>query len=100
MSIDCYGELHPLHEAAPVGNEPPASPPPPGPSRANLEVQAQQIRHGLGSNPTVSDRRHMFYMLANIHHWTTTGEVLPPPDRFWYCLLNLPFGIRSAAVSF
>jgi hypothetical protein len=42
----------------------------------------------------------MFYMLANIHHWTTTGEVLPLSDRFWYYLLDLPFGIWSTAVSF
>jgi hypothetical protein len=42
----------------------------------------------------------MFYMLANVHHWTTTSEVLPPPDHFWYCLLDLPFGIRNMVVSF
>ena len=35
---DCYGELLPLHGAAPVGNEPPASPPPLESSRADLEV--------------------------------------------------------------
>ena len=27
---DCYGELHPLHMAAPAGTKPPASPTPPG----------------------------------------------------------------------
>ena len=42
----------------------------------------------------------MFYMLANIHHQITTGEVLPPPDRFWYYLPNLPFGIQNVAASF
>jgi hypothetical protein len=30
----------------------------------------------------MSDRRQMFYMLANIHHQIATGEVLSPPDRF------------------
>jgi hypothetical protein len=30
----------------------------------------------------MSDRRQMFYMLANVHHQITTGEVLPPPDHF------------------
>jgi hypothetical protein len=37
---DCYGKLCPLDGAAPVGNEPPASPPPLGLMRANLEVLA------------------------------------------------------------
>ena len=51
-------------------------------------------------NPTMSDRRQMFYMLANVHHHIATGEVLPPPDRFWYYLLDLPFAIQNAATSF
>jgi hypothetical protein len=42
----------------------------------------------------------MFYMLANVHHQITTGEVLPLPDRFWYYLLDLLFGIQNMAVSF
>ena len=42
----------------------------------------------------------MFYMLANVHHQITTGEVLPSPDRFWYNLPNLPFGIQNVAESF
>jgi hypothetical protein len=42
----------------------------------------------------------MFYMLANIHHQIATSEELPPLDRFWYHLLDLPFGIKNAAVSF
>ena len=42
----------------------------------------------------------MFYMLANVHHQIATGEVLPTPDRFWYYLLDLPFGILNVAVSF
>ena len=42
----------------------------------------------------------MFYMLANVHHQITTGEVLLPPNRFWYYLLDLPFGIQNAAASF
>jgi hypothetical protein len=42
----------------------------------------------------------MFYMLANIHHQIATGEELPPLDRFWYHLPDLPFGIKNAAVSF
>ena len=42
----------------------------------------------------------MFYMLANVHHQITTGEVLPPPNRFWYYHLDLPFGILNAAASF
>jgi hypothetical protein len=56
-ATDCYGELRPLHGAAPVGNEPPASPPPPGLLGAYLEVLAHQIRCGLGPNPTVSYHR-------------------------------------------
>ena len=40
---DCYGELCSLHRAAPVGNEPPASPPPLGLLGVDLEVQAHQI---------------------------------------------------------
>jgi hypothetical protein len=42
----------------------------------------------------------MFYMLADIHHQITTGEVLPPPDHFWYYLPDLPFGIQNVATSF
>jgi hypothetical protein len=38
---DCYGELRLLHGVAPVGIEPPISPPSPGPSRTDLEVLAQ-----------------------------------------------------------
>jgi hypothetical protein len=30
----------------------------------------------------MSDRRQMFYMLANVHHQIATGEVLSPPNRF------------------
>jgi hypothetical protein len=30
----------------------------------------------------MSDQRQMFYMLANIHHQITTGEVLSSPNRF------------------
>ena len=67
---------------------------------ADLKVLARQIQRGLGLNPTVSDHRQMFYMLANVHHQIATGEVLPPPDRFWYYLLVLPFGIQHAAASF
>jgi hypothetical protein len=42
----------------------------------------------------------MFYMLANVCQQITTGEVLLPPDCFWYYLPDLPFGIQNAAVSF
>jgi hypothetical protein len=42
----------------------------------------------------------MFYMWANIHHQMATGEVLLPLDRFWYYLLDLPFGIQNAVASF
>ena len=42
----------------------------------------------------------MFYILANVHHQIATGEVLPPPDRFWYYLSDLSFGIQNAAASF
>jgi hypothetical protein len=38
-------------------------------------------------------------MLANVHHQITTDEVLPPPDRFWYYLPYLPFGIQNAVAS-
>jgi hypothetical protein len=30
----------------------------------------------------MSDRRYMFYMLANVHHQIATGKVLPPPECF------------------
>jgi hypothetical protein len=79
---DCYGKLHPLHEVVPVGNEPLTPPPLLGLFGQDLEVLARQIWHGLGPNPIMSDRRQMFYMLANVHHQITTGEVLPPPDHF------------------
>jgi hypothetical protein len=36
---------------------------------------------------------------TNVHH-QITSEVLSPPDRFWYYLLNLPFGIQNATTSF
>ena len=42
----------------------------------------------------------MFYMLANVHHQIATGEVLPPPDRFWYYLSGLPFGIQNTTASY
>jgi hypothetical protein len=42
----------------------------------------------------------MFYMLAKVHHQIATGEVLLPPDHFWYYLPDLPFGIQNAATSF
>jgi hypothetical protein len=42
----------------------------------------------------------MFYMLANVHHQITTGEVLPPPNRFWHYLPDLPFGIQNVVSSF
>jgi hypothetical protein len=42
----------------------------------------------------------MFYMLANVHHQITSGEVLPPSDHFWYYLPDLPFRIQNAATSF
>jgi hypothetical protein len=42
----------------------------------------------------------MFYMLANVHYQIITAEVLPLPDRFWYYLLDIPYGIQNALVSF
>ena len=48
----------------------------------------------------MSDPCQMFYMLVNVHHQIAIGEVLPPPDRFWYYLPDLPFGIQNAAASF
>jgi hypothetical protein len=42
----------------------------------------------------------MFYMLTNVHHQIATGEVLPLPDRFWYYLSDLPFGVQNAMASF
>ena len=42
----------------------------------------------------------MFYILANFYHQITSGEVLSPPDRFWYYLLYLPFRIQNAVASF
>jgi len=79
---DCYNELHLLHGATLAGIEPPTSPPPPGPLRANLEVLAQQIWRSLGLDLTVSDCHRMFYILANVHHQVTTGEALSPPNHF------------------
>jgi hypothetical protein len=37
---DCYGELHPLDEATPIGNEPPSPLALLGPLGADLEVLA------------------------------------------------------------
>ena len=76
------------------------SSPPPGLLGADLKVLVCQIRCGLGLNPTMSDHRQMFYMLANVHHLITTSEVVPPPDLFWYYLPNLSFRIQNAVVSF
>jgi hypothetical protein len=42
----------------------------------------------------------MFYMMANVHHQITTGEVLPSPDCFWYYLLDLSYRIQNAVTSF
>ena len=52
-----YGELRPLDRATSTSNELPASSPPPGLMGADLKVLAQQIWHGLGLSPTVSDQR-------------------------------------------
>jgi hypothetical protein len=76
-----------------MGNKPPTPSSPPRLLGADLEVLACQIWHGLGPNPTLSDHRQMFYMLANVLHQITNGEVLPPPDRFWYYFPDLPFRI-------
>ena len=46
------------------------------------------------------DRCQLFYMLAGVHHQIATGEVFPPPDRFWYYLLDPPFGIQNVVASF
>jgi hypothetical protein len=42
----------------------------------------------------------MIYMLANVHHSITIGEVLPPLECLWKYLPNLPFDIQSIATSF
>ena len=99
-NIDCYGELRSLDRAALMSGELQALPPLPGLLGADLEVLARQIRRGLGPNPTVSDQRQMFYMLANVHHQIATGEVLPSPERFLYYLLDLPFKIQNMAACF
>jgi hypothetical protein len=39
-------------------------------------------------------------MLANIHHQIIISEVLPPPNRFWYYLSDLPFRIQNMAAYF
>jgi hypothetical protein len=83
-----------------MGNEPPALPPLPVLLGAHLEVLAHQIWRGLGSNPTMSNHCQMFYMLANVHHQIIIDEVLPPLDRFWYYLMNLPFRIQNTVASF
>jgi hypothetical protein len=97
---DCYGELHPLKEVAPVDSESLASSPPLSPLGADLEVLAWQIKDGLGLTPNVLECRQMFYMLANIHYQIATSEVLTPPEHFWHYLLDLPFGIQNVAASF
>jgi hypothetical protein len=89
---DYYGELHRLHGAVLMGNKPLTPSSPPGLLGADLEVLAYQIWCG-SPNPIVSDRRQMFYMLANVLHQITNGEVLPPPNRFWYYFPDLPFRI-------
>ena len=48
----------------------------------------------------MSDHRQMFYMMANVHYKIVTSKVLLPPYRFWYYLLDLPFGIQNVVVSF
>jgi len=48
----------------------------------------------------MSNHRQMFYMLANVHHQMAPRQVLPAPDRFWYYLPKLPFGIQNATTSF
>jgi hypothetical protein len=88
-----FGELHPLKEVGPVDNESLASSPPLGLLGADLEALARQIPHGLGPNHTVLEHRQMFYILANVHYQIATGEVLPLPERFWYYIPDLPFGI-------
>jgi hypothetical protein len=98
--VDCFGELRLLVGATPVGNELPASPPSSGLLGADLMVLAQQIQCGLGPSPTMPDRCKIFYMLANVHHQIATGEVFSSPDRFWYYLSDLPFGIQNVAASF
>jgi hypothetical protein len=42
----------------------------------------------------------MFYMLTNVHYQINTSNVLPPPERLWYYLLDLLFRIQNAAASF
>jgi hypothetical protein len=79
---DSYGELCPLNGAVPVSNELQVPSPPLGLLGGDLEVLAQQILCGLGLHPIVSNRRHMFYMLANVHHQIAIGEVLPSPNCF------------------
>jgi hypothetical protein len=79
---DCYEELCPLNGATPVGNELQVSSPPLGLLGGDLKVLAQQILYSLGLHPIVSNHRHMFYMLANVHHQIATDEVLPSPNRF------------------
>jgi hypothetical protein len=94
---DCHGELRPLHGATPTGNEPLVSTPLLGLLGADLKVLAHQIQCGLGPNPIVSDHHQMFYMLANIHHQITTGEVLLPPDCVWYYISELEHLISHEA---
>lgn len=67
--------------------------PPPGLLGADLEVLAQEIQLGLGPNPTILERHQIFYMMVNVHYQISAGEVLWPPDHFWYFLLDLPYGI-------
>lgn len=68
--------------------------------RADLEVLAWHIRLDLDPNHTVLERRQMFYMLASVHYQIATGEVLSPPDCFWYFLLDLPYGTPNVSSLF
>jgi hypothetical protein len=40
----------------------------------------------------------MFYTLASVHHQIVTREGFLPPNRFWYVLPGLPYGVQNTTV--
>jgi len=54
----------------------------------------------VGADLEVLARQIWLYMLANVHYQIVTGEVVSPPDRFWYYLRDLLYGIQNAAETF
>lgn len=65
---DDHGELYICYRAGLEGIAPPTSPPSSVHMQAKLEAVYRRIHLSLGLNPTVGNRRQLFYILANVHH--------------------------------